>query len=456
MLHVNRKQGEKDGQENKKDFFEIKIKKHRVHAIKKSGTLRRFILVSSRCALMGNFHWQFQEYLDNLGILRKQLRKEGSIMSHKSSQSETDKLNSVSDNMVERLRRKISAKSIIGTILLIMIASVFVFFGLPTQKYGGNMGSVAEINGKFITLSDFQQEENRIMEQYSQYFKGQDMGPMRKMLKGQALSNLVNNELVAQGASSEKLLVSPVEIRDVLVTEIPIFQENGRFKRDRYQQYLDGTRSTAGEFENKIEKSLQQMRLRRIFESALLPSQVEVEKEQLLSSSSFKLAFVKIEKKASEPKVSKATEPATDSVAPEEDTATKKYQEEIKNVNALLAEKNSQKVDSYLKETQLKFKEAEGNLQQMFFGELPAKVAEEALMELKKAGEVTSKLISDGSDQYIVKLISFNLSKAPVGDLEKEKDSLNRRMASTVFENWVTEFKKKSLIEENKQILEMN
>lgn len=378
-------------------------------------------------------------------------------MSHKSSLSEMDKLNAVSDNMVERLRRKISAKSIVGTVLLVMIASVFVFFGLPTGKYGGMLGTVAEVNGQFVSLADFQQEENRIMEQYAQYFKGQDMGPMRQMLKGQALSNLINMELVSQGSSAEKLLVTPVEIRDVLMNEIPIFQENGRFKRERYQQYLDGTRTSAGDFEKKIEKSLQNMRLRRVFEEGLLPSTVEVTKEHGLSSSVFKLAFVKIEKKSAS-SVAK-NNPKTKNTPPsaeEEAQATKKYQEEIALLKDLLSKKDIKKIEMTIKDQNLKWSEAEGNLQQMSFGALPSSVAEAALINLKTPGELSDQLYAEGADQYLVKLVSFNLGQAPLGELDKEKESLNRQLASTVFENWVSAFKEKSKVVENTQFLKTN
>lgn len=372
-------------------------------------------------------------------------------MSHKSSTSADDKLNSTSDNMVERLKRKISAKSIVGTILLLMIASVFVFFGLPTQKYGGMLGTAAEINGQYISVADFQQEENRIMEQYSQYFKGQDMGPMRKMLKSQALSNLVTTELISQGAQIEKLLVTPMEIRDVIVNEIPAFQEGGRFRRDRYQQYLDGTRTTAVEFEKKIEKSLVNMRLRRIFEAALIPSELEVKKEHEGSAYTFKLAFIKLDKEV--PKVD-----AKDDQKKKEELekkAIEAYQSKTQTVKDLLAKKDMDALESYLKKQGQKWKEVEGNLSQMFFGELPLKAADEVLTQVKKPGEIYPQLISEGADQYIVKFVSYKHNTEVKTDIAKEKDALNKKYAMTVFENWINDFKKKSKVHENRQLLDM-
>ena len=191
------------------------------------------------------------------------------------------------------------------------------------------------------------------------------------------------------------------------------------------------------------------MRLRRLFEAAYEPSVVELESESRAGGFSVKLAFIKIEKKKTTTHAATTPEEAEKA----EKQATEAYQAELKNLENLLTQKNWTQVKGHIKGSGQKWKEVEGNLQGMHFGELPTSVAEVALTQVKKTGESYGQLVKEGADQYLVKLVSVNNSVKPIE--EQAKESLARKYASTVFENWVLDVKKKSKITENKQVIEM-
>lgn len=198
-------------------------------------------------------------------------------------------------NMAERLKAQIYGRKVVGYFLLFAISMVFVFFGYSGAKYGMAVGSVARVNNSIISVADFQNEENRVQQYYANMFGGAiDLSSQRQLLRQQALENLIRAELVSQGARSEGLPATDGEVREYILKDIPIFQENGQFARERYSLYLDSTRSTPGDFESKIRKEIENVRTRRLFEASAAPLKLEIEKIQELKSRKMDVAFVRM------------------------------------------------------------------------------------------------------------------------------------------------------------------
>lgn len=201
----------------------------------------------------------------------------------------------MSTNMAEKLKRRISAKSITAMILFGAICLVFVFFGLP-GRLGAGVGSVARVNNTLISIADFQQEEQRVQQYYASLFGGgMDLSSQRQLLRQQALENLVRTELGSQAARADGIHATDGEVRDFIVNQIPFFQEEGRFRRDRYDQYLAQTRSSAGEFENKVRKDIENQRSQHLFEIVGRPNAVENAKLKALKETKLNVGFVRLE-----------------------------------------------------------------------------------------------------------------------------------------------------------------
>lgn len=201
----------------------------------------------------------------------------------------------MSTNMADKLKRQISAKNFTAMILFGAICLVFVFFGLP-GRLGAGVGSVGRVNNTLISLADFQQEEQRVQQYYSSLFGGSmDLSSQRQLLRQQALENLVRTELGSQAAQADGILATDGEVRDFIVNQIPFFQENGRFQRERYNQYLEGTHTNAGDFETKIRKDIENLRSRHLFEMAGRPNAAEIAKLKSLKETKIDVAFVRLD-----------------------------------------------------------------------------------------------------------------------------------------------------------------
>lgn len=203
----------------------------------------------------------------------------------------------MSDNMATKLKRKLSAKNITAIILFGAIIIVFVFFGLPNQLTGsGQLGSAARVNNVFISVADFYQEQERISQYYAQILGGaMDLGPQRQMFQREALERLINAELSSQAARREGIAATDAEVRQFIISDLPFLQEKGIFQREYYQRFLEMSRLSTSDFENKVRKNIETLRLQRLFEIAAKPMSIEKEKESELKRTQWNLGFVKFD-----------------------------------------------------------------------------------------------------------------------------------------------------------------
>ncbi|MBX3040122.1 MAG: SurA N-terminal domain-containing protein [Bdellovibrionaceae bacterium] len=206
----------------------------------------------------------------------------------------------MSDNMATNLRKKLGGRKItskiIGYTLLGVIGLVFIFMGEFSGRGSMGIGSVARVNDSLISAADLDNEEKRVQEYYSSLFGGSmDLGPQKNMVRQQALESLIRSELASQGARSEGIRASDSEIRDTIMKDITVFQENGQFMRDRYMGYLQAMRMNAGDFENRLRKEIETIRVRQLLEASSFPTSMEMDKLKELQSTKLNVAFAQID-----------------------------------------------------------------------------------------------------------------------------------------------------------------
>lgn len=194
-------------------------------------------------------------------------------------------------------QHSLNTKSIVAYVLFGAIILVFVLFGFPgSQSTIGQGGIVADVNGKIISGADLNDEVAQLERFYNQMFGGNfGMQAQRQMLEGQALENLITRELLSQEATQSGVLVSDKEVRDFII-DIPAFQEQGRFDKSRYFQYLDNARSSPEEFESKIRKETQRMRLKRIFDAVDTRLDLQANKDAEMRSLKLNVQFAKMDR----------------------------------------------------------------------------------------------------------------------------------------------------------------
>jgi peptidyl-prolyl cis-trans isomerase D len=134
-------------------------------------------------------------------------------------------------------------------ILLGAIVIVFVFWGVGSFR-SQRGGRVALVNGDQITLDEYREAYNNLIEQLRRRFGNNLNEDMLKQLqvKRQALNQLIDNKLLIQEAKRLKFRVSEKELADA-ISNFTAFQRAGMFDRNLYANVLDRLRMTPEVFE---------------------------------------------------------------------------------------------------------------------------------------------------------------------------------------------------------------
>ena len=190
----------------------------------------------------------------------------------------------------------VTTRSIVAFFIFGMIVLVFVLSDLNGRGRGSSsMGAAAEVNGELISLKDFQDEENRLGQYYSQLFGGQfDSEMQRNMLRGEVMNSLVTKVIAAQAAEKEGIYATDVEVRNTIVEKLPYFKKDGHFQSDVYKSLLQANKMTPGEFEAKLRKDIKNQRSRQLFESSLVLTDLQKNFEKELRSSKLNLEYIQL------------------------------------------------------------------------------------------------------------------------------------------------------------------
>jgi len=149
-----------------------------------------------------------------------------------------------------------NAQSVIIQAIVVVIAIVFVFWGVGA-KLKDNPNAIAVVNGKEIAYRDFQQSYERAVENYKQQFGGQmPQGFLESIgLKEQVLNQLIQSELLRQGAEKVGVMISK-EATQGKIQEMAVFNKNGRFDLANYKAVLERNRLSPKAFESGIQNDL--------------------------------------------------------------------------------------------------------------------------------------------------------------------------------------------------------
>ncbi len=186
--------------------------------------------------------------------------------------------------------RKTAAWFLFGLIILVM-----GLWGVNKDgQQGMSQGTAVTVNGHAVPMARFNEMLERLrrdprMAQYEAL--GGDFG--QKMMQSQALSQVVEMELVRQKAQKERILTTDAEVADT-IRGIPAFQENGVFKREIYQNYLAQTGKVSSEFENELRSEQALRRTVELFRAALAPTPLELELEKGLSDKKANVEFLRV------------------------------------------------------------------------------------------------------------------------------------------------------------------
>jgi peptidyl-prolyl cis-trans isomerase D len=194
--------------------------------------------------------------------------------------------------MLDFLRKK--KRSWIITILLGLIIIVFVAFYGGSQQPTGVASNVAEVNGESISQREFIMHYQRAVERYREMFKGSLTPELLKSLnlKQSLLEEMIEARLVLQEARRLGLTATDEELMNA-IAEVPEFQVNGRFNKERYLQLLRANRLTPAQFEEDQRKQLTIQRLLGVLADSAHVTEAEVRERYRFEQEKINLQFIR-------------------------------------------------------------------------------------------------------------------------------------------------------------------
>lgn len=195
--------------------------------------------------------------------------------------------------MLDVLRKR--KRSWIIIFLLGLIIVVFIAF------YGGNQfgdpaaQDIAEVNGEVITQREFALHYQRALERYREMLKGSLTPELEKSLnlKGNLLEELIQRLLVLQEARRLGLAASDEDLVTA-IGQVPDFQVNGRFNKERYLQLLRANRISPAQFEEEQREQLTIQRLYSVLLDAIHVTEAEVRDRYRFEQGKIDFYFIRL------------------------------------------------------------------------------------------------------------------------------------------------------------------
>ncbi len=160
----------------------------------------------------------------------------------------------------------------------VLFITTFAFVGtalvaLIVYKMSGKIAGAAEVNGMEISMQRYMYEVNLIQKNLES--QGIDTAPLRKMIHRQALDNIINEELVYQEAEKEGLTATKEEVKEAILN-IPAFQENGVFSKEKYLAIINSMGISPQFFEEILRRQLSQEHIFSLIEGATYLTKEEI------------------------------------------------------------------------------------------------------------------------------------------------------------------------------------
>ncbi len=157
--------------------------------------------------------------------------------------------------MLQLLRNKAQSTIIQGVVLV--IALVFIFWGVGTNMMSSGRDAAIVINDQEISYQDFQRRYDQTINDYRQQFGDAISDQLLKGLglKQQVINQLIQSTLLRQGTLEMGLMVAPVELQTT-IQKMPHFQKDGAFNMELYKSLLAANRMTPHSFEDSIREDL--------------------------------------------------------------------------------------------------------------------------------------------------------------------------------------------------------
>ena len=177
--------------------------------------------------------------------------------------------------MLEFIRKR--AQGFFAWLIVGGIIITFALFGVNDYFSGGGDNSVAKVDGQGISQVELEQAYLQQRQRLEQMFGGELPAAFsEKMIRQQALSQLVAREVMVQAALANDMRVSDGQLAEI-IRSVDAFHEDGAFSRSRYEQLLRNQGMTPKSFEARIRRDILAAQFEGGFRDTVLVTPNEVD-----------------------------------------------------------------------------------------------------------------------------------------------------------------------------------
>lgn len=179
-------------------------------------------------------------------------------------------------------------------LILGLIVIVFIFWGVGSFR-SRRLNVLAKVNGEDILMESYRLAHANMLDSYKRMFGGQvPEGFLDRIdIKQQVLNGLINETLIRQAADKMGILVSDIEVQNVILN-IPAFKYNGVFDQRLYERSLRGARLTPMAFEAQVKQHILTDKLKILLFSGLAVTEAEAKEHYIYENDEVNLAYVSI------------------------------------------------------------------------------------------------------------------------------------------------------------------
>ncbi len=151
-------------------------------------------------------------------------------------------------------------------LIVVLVTVTFLFFGIYPSDVAGR--TVAKVDGYVITADDYNRVYQNMYENYRQLFKDQMNDNLVKMLRSQALQQLIENRLLVQESEKQGIRITDEELQ-AYIMQIPSFSPQGKFDKRIYERALQNINMTPAVFEASQREYLKRQKLERLVQDGV-------------------------------------------------------------------------------------------------------------------------------------------------------------------------------------------
>jgi peptidyl-prolyl cis-trans isomerase D len=198
-------------------------------------------------------------------------------------------------DLIRKKQKTVIIKVVFWAIIATFVGTIFLVWGKGKDGGEEDASVAVTINKTKIGFEEYQTAYSNLYRFYQNIYREQLTPDLEKQLRirQQALDALIEHALLLQEGKRLGIKVSQEELVKS-IAQIPVFQENGVFSKERYLQVLAYQRMTPDGFEAIQKRQLLTEKVRERIQEGITVTDEDIEQEYRSQNEKVNIAFLRL------------------------------------------------------------------------------------------------------------------------------------------------------------------